>query len=268
MKDRFWLDEYESGIYSKKLDGSKPKLFYDGHKNIFSQPGRILKPFLNNRCLISVKWPDLQIIPVLNDFTPGEVKTIEEKNNYNIDSDVFKDNLFVLSLNGNLNLYKVRLKGGKLLIKELQNLEIRGIKTREEISHSLKISQKGEFLLVNHRDRFFKNSSLIIFQMNNLGLVLKTILDLGDVRFKVFNCLKFWGAKGNLVYFSGLSYCSRETDLVSYVYDKDLEEVREVKRLRRSVDLGYVEKFVDRGKKIAVGISKDSQILVVRYKDG
>lgn len=99
MKNKFWINVNNHGIYSKTIDELPPELIYPS--NWSYRTGKSLKSILENRCLLLVNQTYLTCIPINHEnSTIGKVKKIEESgNNIYVDFTVFSNKIFLINEN-------------------------------------------------------------------------------------------------------------------------------------------------------------------------
>lgn len=127
MRGVFWMHVSCRGIYTKSIEESPAKFFYQNQNEYFlnewdddSWHGRVLKPFLNENFLLYLKMYSLTIIPIRDDLTPGPIKKIRipkpknalpqrQKFEKIVNFTAFK-NKFLLLVCNRLMMFKMKIK--------------------------------------------------------------------------------------------------------------------------------------------------------------
>lgn len=270
FKNRFWLVEETEGIFTKNVDYSPAELFYDGDKKKFQYYGKILKPMLKEKILISLRQDFLTLIPIKDDYTAGEAKILNFFGKFgNKDITVFDDKLFVLSKNSNLTLIKIRLLGKKVRVKVMKQFEIQVIdrgEMNDENSEAIEICNRGKYIMIHQADDYFKASSLIVFEIYQWNFVQKYVLDIGRFRINEFNSFKFVGWFGKNVCFSALPCSNKVIPLFTFCYDIKSKKIWEVTDLRALVNFSCVYKYSETTDGHFGGIDTRGNIFRIKYE--
>lgn len=266
MRNRYWIDEFVYGIFSKKLDESDPEFFFGGHRQQLHTRGRILKPLLEDKFLMSVKWYTVKIIPIKDDLTPGEAKIIHCKDSsFNIDSATFKDNIILMTSKGNLTLIKLTTLGEKLKLKELQNIKVKGIKGRRERAYTLGISKSGDYMMICMSDEKLMSSSLLVYQIDNSNMIMKSILDIRGSNVSRFSCLKTLRCNSSRSSWIALPWTNDTFNLMTFTYFIERCEIEEEEQYRKEFSGKPIARLVEKDTGVLAGMCAEGRILVLNY---
>lgn len=266
MRDRYWIDSHYLGIFTKKLDETEPELFYNGNKTQEASFGKVLKPFLNERCLLSLKLKTLTIIKIKEDLTPDEVRIIPRGGKWsNSDFAVFGNRVLILSSDSQLSFFQVIILGRRIRIKLLNYLYVEGVEEREEYSYLLSVCSKGRFVIIVQGDINKNCSSLVSYEIVHGRLVKKHVLDIQNLKEFSFGGIQFVGYFGNLIIFSVFLWNEEMKKLLTFCYDQINEEVREIEELREDMQLANISKFVDRRDGTFGGIDWKGRTFSINY---
>lgn len=264
LKNHFWIDVSNFGIYYKALDQQIAKRFCEGDKNSASFPGRVLKPILGDKCIVSMKYPTLSFFKIENDFTAGDVKVVECLGHRNVDFEVFEyDKVLLITSDCILSFLQIRLELGKITVENLDKVRVDGIGGRVEESSSLTVCLKGNFFLVNLGDYLSYSTSLLVYKIERRKLVKQVTLDITKKNFKVFSCLGFMGKEEGRFVFTGAPLGSYK--FLSFEYDSRNLFLKEVENLRKNVYVGPVYKLVELRRGELRGISNTSELIQIKY---
>lgn len=266
MKDRYWIDERDTGTYWKKLDSSPPEIFYKNDVFFKGYFGKIFKPFLNGECLLILKQDFLTIVPILHDFSAGESKKIFLKDNSkNSDILSFGDKIIILTRGGNISFFKGRMKGKKVKIKELNNLKLNMLPRYGSEFTGISICDQDRYIMISQISNMIA-TGLLVYEIRRENLVFRRELDIQSLCATEFFQLNFVRYFEDRAYFCALGYEEDEAPLMSFYFDGESEEICEDSELKEDVDVGYVYRFVKRSKGVLEGITLESRRFVIKYE--
>lgn len=262
MRGVFWIDVFREGIYTKNLDESQPKLFYDGYSEDYCHEGKNLKPFLDENFLLCSKNRKFLIIPIKDDLTFGQVRVILQRDSTcNEDFASFQDKILLMTWE-KLSLFRMKNKKRIFLQNEI---EVERINEKEGRPISLSICSRGRFIIIHRMGSNYKVSSLMIYDMINLEK--KKILDISELKVSPFRTMSFLKYCGNRFYFSGITSSDFKNTLYTYYYDVEENAIEEEGSFRK-VDVveADIHKFVRKGDGLIVGISDTTRLLSINFE--
>lgn len=267
MKGVYWLYVFKYGIFSKTLDNEPAELFFEEDSHSDCYPGKVLKPILDSKCIVSMKCTTLSIIRILDDLTKGDVKMIEFKETKNSDFKILDDKkIITLTLENQLSLIEVKLENEKIEVEGLDQIEVKGINRREEVSVSMALCSEGKYLMICQLDTSHCSSISVYEIEEKKRFVRKSILDVRGFGFDDFCCLKFVRYCRDCLIFTALVDQEGERKILTLAFNEKKMKIKEILRLRKDVDVDFVHKLVERGDGDIVGISKKSELVMIEYR--
>lgn len=221
---------------------------------------------MDNSCVASLQQTTLTLIPIKEDFTPGEAKVIDLGAKENSDIEIFgEDKILVLTIDNHLSLIQVKLDDDQNISYEVNRMELVGIKGRNENSRRISLSDDGRYLAL-HRSAEGYASSISIYEIEDGdNFEWRATLDLQDLNLKYFWNFKFVERNSWSVAFMALPDTFGDNQLLIFRYDTMKRIIEEVGSMRKDLCIDRVYKFVDNLDGELVGISQRSELLKVKY---